>query len=371
MSTTETTSVDNVCILAGGSGTRLWPASNSGRPKQFIPVHEGKSLLLLTVERALALGTGDLFIVTLDEQIDSVAEECAKLSVGKERIKLVAEPAPRNTAPAIAAAASILRNNHRSDETMAVLPSDHLITPTEAFAADMKAAASLASRGFLVTFGIHPSRPETGYGYIEAGEAVEGGRLVRRFREKPDLRTAEAFCRSGDFFWNSGMFCFRIDRFFEELETGREDIAGVFSSITVREPSQRLSGMDLFFRDPEVKAAYGRSPRESVDYAVMEKCRRTAMVEASFTWNDIGSWDELSQVIDNDLELSGQERGKAIAIDSKGCFVHSDLPVALCGVDDLIVVQENGVLLVCKKGEGQLVKKAVEAFREKGLNRFL
>lgn len=371
MSTTETTGVDNVCILAGGSGTRLWPASNSRRPKQFIPVHEGKSLLLLTVERALALGTGDLFIVTLDEQIDSVAEECAKLSVGKERIKLVAEPAPRNTAPAIAAAATILRNNHRSDETMAVLPSDHLITPTEAFAADMKAAASLASRGFLVTFGIHPSRPETGYGYIEAGEAVEGGRLVRRFREKPDLGTAEAFCRSGDFFWNSGMFCFRIDRFFEELEAGRADIAEVFSSIEVREPSQRLSGMDLFFRDPDVKEAYGRSPKESVDYAVMEKCRRTAMVEASFIWNDIGSWDELSQVIDNDLEISEQEGGKAIAIASEGCFVHSDLPVALCGVDDLIVVQENGVLLVCKKGEGQLVKKAVETFREKGFNRLL
>lgn len=125
--------------------------------------------------------------------------------------------------------------------------------------------------------------------------------------------------------------------------------------------------MDLFFRDPDVKEAYGRSPKESVDYAVMEKCRRTAMVEASFIWNDIGSWDELSQVIDNDLEISEQEGGKAIAIASEGCFVHSDLPVALCGVDDLIVVQENGVLLVCKKERGNLSKRLWKLFARKGL----
>jgi mannose-1-phosphate guanylyltransferase/mannose-6-phosphate isomerase len=355
--------VDNICILAGGAGTRLWPASNSKRPKQFIPLQDGKSLFLLTLERALKLGKGDLFIVTLDEQIEQLAGECAKLESGLERVKLVAEPAPRNTAPAIAAAAVILRNSGRGDQTIAVLPSDHLITPLSALAEDMAAAADLAGEGHLVTFGVKPDRPETGYGYIETGDALAGGFSVKSFREKPDLATAESFLAEGSYYWNSGMFCFRVDRYFEELRRGRPDIAEVFESIRVSDPSRQLSGMDLFFRDPSVVEAYSRSPKDSVDYAVMEKCMKVAMVKATFTWNDIGSWDELSEVLDNDLEGS---EGSAISLESSGCFIHSDIPVALCGVEDLVVVQKNGVLLVMKKGRGQLVKEAVGRFKEAG-----
>lgn len=354
--------VDNIAILAGGSGTRLWPASNAERPKQFIPVRGGKSLLLLTIERALRLGAGDIFIVTLDEQIDRLAEECALLKSGKERIRLVAEPAPRNTAPAIAAAAVILRNSGRQNETLAVLPADHLIDPLEALAADMSAAAALAREGRLVTFGIKPARPETGYGYIETGAALEGGLAVKSFREKPDAETAARFVAEGGYYWNSGMFCFRADRYLEELRSGRPDIAGVFDGITVAEPSQSLLGMDLFFRDDAVRKAYAASPKDSVDYAVMERCRSAAMVEATFGWNDIGSWDELSQVI----EGSG-----AVEVESGGCFVYSDIPVALCGVEDLMVIQKNGVLLVCRKGSGQLVKEAVVRFREEGREELL
>jgi mannose-1-phosphate guanylyltransferase/mannose-6-phosphate isomerase len=354
--------VDNIAILAGGSGTRLWPASNSKRPKQFIPVRGGRSLLLLTVERALLLGRGDIFIVTLDEQIDQLAAECDRLEEGRERVKLVAEPAPRNTAPAIAAAAAILRNSGREKETLAVLPADHLISPVKAFAADMAAAAALARTGHLVTFGVKPSRAETGYGYIETGEALAGGLAVQSFREKPDAQTAERFFRVGGYFWNSGMFCFRVDRYFEELRSGRPDIAEVFEAITVSQPSETILGMDLYFRDDSVRKAYQASPKDSVDYAVMEKCKSVAMVEATFEWNDIGSWDELSTVIDG----SG-----AVEIESSGCFVHSDIPVALCGVDDLMVVQKNGVLLVCKKGSGQLVKQAVNRLKEEGRDELL
>lgn len=355
--------LDNVCILAGGSGTRLWPESNSRRPKQFIPIKGGKSLLLLTVERALKLSAGDIFIVTLDDQLSLIADELKKLESGAERVRLVAEPAPRNTAPAIAAAAVLLKNQGRGEEVMAVLPADHLIEPMERLAEDMGRAAALAARGHLVTFGVKPLRPETGYGYIEVGEALKGGFAVRRFREKPDPETARGFLEAGGFFWNSGMFCFRSDRYLQELESGRPDIAEVFSSIDVAEPSELYDGVPCFFREEAIRKLYAASPRDSVDYAVMERCGQVAMVEAHFNWNDIGSWDELHSVLDNDLE---DPASGSLALESENCFVHSTIPVALCGVEDLMVVEKEGRLLICRKGQGQLVRNAVERYKAAG-----
>jgi len=199
--------IDNIFILAGGSGTRLWPASVKAVPKQFLEVADGKSLLILTIERALALKpSGKIYIITLKDQMDSVISECMKLEEGADRIVIVPEPRPKNTAPAIAVAASYLRNTGEGSSRVLVMPADHLVSPVDIFGKDVEKAAGLAERGFLVTFGIIPSYPATGYGYIESGSVIGEGFRVKEFREKPDRETAEKFIRQGGFYWNSGMF---------------------------------------------------------------------------------------------------------------------------------------------------------------------
>ena len=357
--------VDNIFILAGGAGTRLWPASNRNTPKQFLKIKDGKSLLQLTIERALSLEPfGEVYIITLKEQMDAVIEECLKLDEGKEKIVILPEPQPRNTAPAIAAAAGYLRDRGRGGESTLVMPADHLITPAEAFKADAEKGTELAEKGFLVTFGIIPVYPATGYGYIEAGKAAGDGFLVKRFREKPDAETAAEFLEQGGFYWNSGMFLFSPDVFWGELEKSSPGIAKVFDGIGKKDSFRIEKGIGTILNTPELAKIYAASPKDSIDYAVMEKSRSAAVVAASFTWNDIGSWDEMAEM--------DQEPGEnVVSVASGDNFVLSDIPVALCGVEDLVVVQKNGALLICKKGKGQLVKDAVEAVKERGLEHIL
>jgi mannose-1-phosphate guanylyltransferase/mannose-6-phosphate isomerase len=355
--------VDHIFILAGGSGTRLWPASNSAHPKQFIPVRDGKSLLQLTVERALALKpSGRVVIITLKDQLPPVLEELEKLESGKEKIAVLPEPAARNTAPAIAAAAEWVKAAYGGEQTTAVLPADHLITPTEKFVQDSEQADVLAREGYLVTFGIPPTRPETGFGYIEAGQSLNVGRQVTSFREKPDEQTAREFVEKGNYYWNSGMFAFRVDTYLEELAAQSPDIGKTFAGIGEKGRERSERGIDLVMEGDEIEKIYKDAPKNSIDYAVMEKSTRSAMVPASFTWSDIGSWEEMAEL----FESEGRSGGDTFEIEAEGNFVFSDMPVALCGVDDLMVVVKNGAVLVAKKGSGQLVKKAVEEMKEQG-----
>lgn len=368
--------LDHVFILAGGSGTRLWPASNSGRPKQFIPVREGKSLLRLTVERAFGLGIrGSVIIITLADQLEPVLEECGKIDMGEGRIKVVPEPAARNTAPAIAIAAEYLRAKSRTgdDQTVAVLTADHLITPPEKFTADMENADALARQDTLVTFGIPPTRPETGYGYIETGEALKNGYQVASFREKPDEKTAVEFLEKGNYYWNSGMFAFRVKTYLEELSAHTPEIGRLFDGIGAKGHSRRIGGIEVVMEGPEVEDVYRRSPKDSIDYAVMEKSDRVTMVSATFDWNDIGSWEEMAALYAEKDNMSPGEPVNVVAdeqelvsIESGGNFVYSDLPVALCGVEDLMVVVKNGAVLIAGKGAGQGVKKVVEELKKRG-----
>ncbi len=354
--------VENVFILAGGSGTRLWPASNLKNPKQFLEVKDGKSLILLTIERALLLSENvQVFIITLKDQMDGIINQCNKLKTGLDRVSILPEPAARNTAPAIAACASYLIEQGRSAEKVLVLPADHLIEPIESFQTDVEEAGRLADKDFLVTFGIDPAYPATGYGYIETGKKELGGFQVISFKEKPDEKTAKDFLEKGNYFWNSGMFVFKINRFWEELSSGSPGIADVFTGIGSNQTLYNKDGVSIIMDNDKTAEVYKKSPKDSIDYAVMEKCSKSALVPASFSWNDIGSWDEMASL--STSRNGAQPCVSTFAIESNNNYVYSDIPVALCGVENLMVIQKNGSLLICKKGQGQLVKNAVEQIK--------
>ena len=363
--------VENIFILAGGAGTRLWPASNRSFPKQFLKVRNGKSLLALTITRALALGLkGNVYIITLKEQMDAVISECLTIPEGREKIVVLPEPEPKNTAPALAAAAGYLRAAGKGNERVIVMPADHIVTPVEKFRRDAEKAGDLAREGFFVTFGIKPVYPATGYGYIEAGEREGPGYKVKRFREKPDERTAEKFIKQGNFYWNSGMFAFSVDTFWKECTAHAPDIERVFRALDVS-GEHTVRGIGVILDTDAVAALYASAPKTSIDYAVMEKSTNAVVIPADFTWNDIGSWDEMAEIIPAAEEQTALGGPDLFQVNAKGNFVLSDIPVALCGVEDLIVVQKNGVLLICKKGKGQLVKDVVTKVKEKEVDTLL
>ena len=360
--------IDNVLILAGGSGTRLWPASTRQVPKQFMSVGQGKTLLRLTIERAAALSPRRIMIVTLASQADQAAAELGlfkKEAIGDvPELLVLGEPAARNTAPAIASGVACCTSMGSENETVLVLPADHVIRPIESFVGNVSAAEEIARAGYIVTFGVPPTRPETGYGYIEAGDDLPGqsafGRHVSCFREKPDLETAEEFVKAGNFTWNSGMFLFTIRAFAAELAAYAPEVSTLYNrlkGIAVEADSAKIADVRRVFESSEVAACYGSAPKISVDYAVMEKTTRAAVLCTAFEWNDIGSWDEYSR-------LFPQESPAAVQSDGTDNFVLSDIPVSIVGADDLMVVIKNGRALICRKGMSQGVKDNLEKLPE-------
>ena len=340
-------------ILAGGSGTRLWPASLPHHPKQFLDFGEG-SLLSLTVTRAAASVDGRILIVTAADHRDAVLADLAH-HPALERVTVLGEPVGRNTLPAIALGVRYLNqiNEGDDDAVTVVMPADHRITAVDRFAGDLASAVSAARAGYLVTFGIAPGHAATGYGYIETGEALAAGRpagapaaySVAAFREKPDAATAGEYASSGKHFWNAGIFAFANSTFEAELAAHAPQTAAAVADLGAVDPA-----------DPCPVEVYAAIPATSIDYGVMEHTGRAAVVPASFDWTDIGSWDELAS-----LELPDLQSGGVVAdIESSGNYVFSDLPVALCGVSDLTVVVKNGAVLVCGRGRSQLVRRASE-----------
>lgn len=356
--------VDDVIIMAGGSGTRLWPASTKALPKQFLDLTGGGSLLRRTVERALATGVpGEVLIVTLADQVEGILGDLNDAPELASRVRVLPEPTARNTAPAITFALQYLKASGRDDGTVLVLAADHAITPTDAFVSDVEHADSLARRRYLVTFGVPPTRPETGYGYLQAGDPLDPGMVVDEFKEKPDRATAETYAASGRHFWNSGMFVFHNSHFLEELRSFEREIAAGFESVSddlQSTGSGKTGKVDVLETGDRLRSMYAALPKISVDYAVMERSDRCAMVPASFQWNDVGSWDEVASLERPDDEST------VVEVEARNNFVHSDLPVAICGIDDLHVVVKNGMVLVCKKGESQLVKQVVTDLQERG-----
>jgi mannose-1-phosphate guanylyltransferase/mannose-6-phosphate isomerase len=380
----------NDCIImAGGSGTRLWPASNSKTPKQFLSVTGEGSLFNDAVDRALALTgeDGRVIVIAGKTHVPHIIRVCEKYRRDdKKRLVLIPEPLAKNTAPAIACGTFYAEGAGKEDRNVMVLTSDHIIRPLTVFTADAAAAAAFSVRGNLVIFGIPPRGPETGYGYIETGDRLAGpdsapGETavykVLSFREKPNQERAEQFLAAGNYYWNSGMFGFSSRFILEEFRRNAPEIYSAFGNLTA--PSEAAytvqGGIRVLDKWPGLEEAYNATPGTSVDYAIAEKCSQTVVVSARFEWFDVGSWDEYVRLASE--HRAGDASDGVYAQDSSGCFVDSDIPAALCGVDDLIVVIRSGrdgapaSALIAKKGATQGVKNIVEQIKAAGRTEIL
>lgn len=375
---------DDCIIMAGGSGTRLWPLSSSRRPKQFLPispVDPSRTFFSAALERALALSAGTgaevpgrVIIIAGKAHALHVVSACAAFGPeDRGRMLLLVEPEAKNTAPAIACGTLYGDMGRRpSGRAVMVLTSDHIIEPLELFLRDAQAAEFLARQGKLAVFGIKPDRPETGYGYIEAGEALPLPGEVRdsveafaaaSFREKPRRPQAEAYIAAKRFYWNSGMFAFSSSFLLEEFRRHAPGVLSPFEKLLPPGPeSYHLEqGLKILDNWPGFAEAYRETQPISFDYAIAEKCRSAALVKANFSWTDVGSWDEYAALLKN-------SDSEVYSAGAANCFVDSGIPVALCGVEDLIVVIRPGkdgapLALVAKKGETQRIREIVEQIR--------
>ena len=334
-------------LLSGGSGTRLWPLSREAYPKQFLALAGDDTMVQATWRRVAPLAGAAPIVVANEDHRFLVAEQLRQ--AGAPRAAILLEPAGRNTAPAIAAAA-LQATADGADPLLLVLPSDHVVTDEAAFHAAVREAITAAAGGALVTFGIVPGAPETGFGYIQA-EAGDGVRAVRRFVEKPDAATAARYLSEGGYYWNSGMFLFRASRFLAEL--GRHAPAMLAAVRAACDGAVRDG--DFIRLD---KAAFEACPADSIDYAVMEKTDRAMVLPVDIGWNDVGSWSALWEVSAQDGD-GNAHHGDVIAVDSRNSYAWARRLVALVGVDDLVVVETDDAVLVAHKDKVQQVKEVV------------
>jgi mannose-1-phosphate guanylyltransferase/mannose-6-phosphate isomerase len=346
-------------ILSGGSGTRLWPISRRNLPKQFLSLAGSDTLFQQTVRRAQKLpDAAPAVVVASDDHRFLAAEQLQELGVAGASILL--EPVARNTAPAIAVGAlqAVARD---PNALILVLPADHLIGDEQSFADAVAKARPLADQGWLVTFGIRPDRAETGFGYIHRGKALDNSTFeVDQFVEKPKLDVAERYVSSGEYDWNSGMFLFQATRYLDEL---RHHAPAMLAAATA---SFEKANADLdFIRLDE--AAFAAAPSDSIDYAVMEKTSRAAVVPVSCGWSDIGSWDALWMAAEKDADGNHLE-GDVIALDTKGTLVrsHERHLVATIGLEDIVVVTTPDATLVARRDASQDVKKIVDHLKTAG-----
>jgi len=344
-------------ILSGGAGSRLWPASRSRQPKQLLPLVDERTMLLTTIERAGAIPASTApLIVGNREQRSSIDRELH--TAGWDGAPVVLEPIGRNTAPAVAVAAMEVRRTG-DDPLLLVLPADHVIEDLNAFSTAVATAASLATDGYLVTFGITPTGPATGYGYIRFGDPItDGAREVDEFREKPDTETAEEYFASGRYLWNSGMFLFRASRYLAELERFEPKIS-----------KATRTALDDASRDENVISLdaerFADSPSISIDYAVMERTDRAAVVPISAGWSDVGSWNALWEIGEHD-EHDNVVDGDVMLLDVTGSYVRSGSRlIAAIGLEDTVVVDTPDAILVARRDRSEDVKQIVEDLKKK------
>lgn len=348
-------------ILSGGVGARLWPVSRESHPKPFMKLPDGQSLLQKTFVRAAALdGVGEVLTITNREHYFKSRDEYQSARKGFPGVTdtFLLEPFGRNTAAAIVLGAMSVAEAHGSDALMLVLPADHLIDDQAAFAAAVKQAAGLAEQGNLVTFGIVPDAPETGFGYIEAD-----GHVVKRFVEKPSYEAAREYVDSGRYLWNSGMFCFKAGTVLEQFKI--HDPAIYEHALPCWEATRNKTqgNMPMMEIDPDTFAAI---PENSIDYAIMEKSAVVMVVPGRFGWSDIGSWNAVSDLAVPD-EAGNRVIGEAVLVDVGNTFIQSEgRMVAAIGLDNMLIIDTPDALLVADRARAQDVKKVVQQLKLMG-----
>lgn len=351
------------CIISGGSGTRLWPVSREAMPKPFIRMADDASLLQKTFERVCALPDVDcVYTVTNRDLLFRTLDDYRGVDLPAIALETLLEPEGRNTAPAIAVAALQVRERFGEQAQLLVLPADHLISDQEAFQLAVSQARTLAEEGYLTTFGIQPDRPETGFGYIEKGAALEQGYKVVRFVEKPDADTAQQYLESGQYVWNSGMFCFKAQVIIDEMtRLAPEVMAAAQDSLS---QSVKVEGDQYCQHELDAKA-FSAAPDISIDYAVMEHSDRVAVIPCDIGWSDIGSWHELSKQHPADSQ-NNRIRGDVVLHDVSNCYIDSpNRLVGAIGVDQLIIVDTPDALLVADANRAQEVKLIAQELKSR------
>jgi mannose-1-phosphate guanylyltransferase len=355
-------------IMAGGVGSRFWPRSREKNPKQLLEIVGEGTMIQNTVKRLHGfVDEKNDFIVTNKLQKNAIIKQLPNVPVGN----VIVEPVGRNTAPCIGLAALFIEKIDPKG-IMIVLPADHIIANEPEFIRVLKSASQVAQiTAGLVTIGIHPTHPETGYGYIQAKDKneetqpvnIDGVFEVKTFAEKPNYPTAVKFLESGDFYWNSGMFIWRVDTILNEIHRSLPELHGQLNNLR---PS---IGTPQF--EHHLETAYGIMRGISIDYGVMEKAQRVYVVKGDFGWNDLGSWDEVCRLSAKD-ENGNHSTGKVISVNSKNTYVHTtDKLIATVGVDDLIIINTPDAILICKKNSSQDVKEIVDHLKRKQMNEYL
>ncbi|MBO6697074.1 MAG: mannose-1-phosphate guanylyltransferase/mannose-6-phosphate isomerase [Maricaulis sp.] len=348
-------------IMSGGSGTRLWPLSRKAMPKQMHALISDLTLIQHTIERVAADG-GELdytppIVILNESQLNTAEEQVTKL--GLDAAKFVVEPEGRNTAPVAAVAAELVAKEHGEDALVLLMPADHHIEDEAGFRATVQRASHLGKDGRIVTFGIRPTEPATGFGYIQRGDVLGDGYQVTRFTEKPDIETAAGFIAQGDYYWNAGIFLFNCETLKAEMQRHEADMmASCHQAVARGETDGNVLRLD--------PSSFASCRSESFDYAIMEKTDLAAVVPADFAWSDVGSWSALWDVSAKD-DGENVARGDVILEGAENCLVMSTgVKVGVIGCHDLVVVVTEDAVLVTEKSHDQKVKLIVEALKKEG-----
>ncbi|MCF7857898.1 MAG: mannose-1-phosphate guanylyltransferase [Candidatus Cloacimonetes bacterium] len=341
-------------IMAGGVGTRFWPLSRKAKPKQFLNIVSNRSMIQMTVDRLQPeIDLKDIFIVTAAPQAELIKSHLPELP--EENI--ICEPFGMNTAPCIALSASYLSRKYDKTKTMVILPADHIIASKNDFLASLKRGNETAKLDYLVTFGIKPNYPATGYGYIEGGKQIDKNSFsVKQFKEKPDLKTAEKFIKAGNFFWNSGMFMWKIETILKAFEKYLPEITSLLQDINFKWNQQGLK--------VDFSREYARMPKIPVDIGIMEKADKRVVIPVDYGWNDAGSWKALYDISKKDHNGNVLKCDSEV-INSRNNYIYSKKFVSLIGIENLVVIESEDALLIADKDSSEEVKEIVENLKKK------